>query len=84
MSGLSPSVGSTAGGTQVVIFGKGGHHVAGMSASRNPSGLPNIGRTLVSARSFDEYVAMFALSSEDLASTILDCPGGAASSVQGR
>ncbi len=44
-----------------------------------PSGLPNIGRTLVSARSFDEYVAMFALTPADLAGSILDCPGGAAS-----
>jgi SAM-dependent methyltransferase len=45
----------------------------------NPSGLPNIGRTLVSARSFDEYVAMFGLTGEDLTRSILDCPGGAAS-----
>jgi SAM-dependent methyltransferase len=50
-----------------------------VSAGRNPSGLPDIGRTLVSARSFDEYVAMFALTDEDLAGSILDCPGGAAS-----
>jgi hypothetical protein len=34
---------------------------------------------LVSARSFDEYRAMFALSEDDLALRILDCPGGAAS-----
>jgi hypothetical protein len=34
---------------------------------------------LVSARSFDEYVAMFALTDEDLDGWILDCPGGAAS-----
>jgi SAM-dependent methyltransferase len=45
----------------------------------NPSGLPDIGRTLVSARSLDEYVAMFALTEDDLAGSILDCPGGAAS-----
>jgi hypothetical protein len=50
-----------------------------VSTGRNPSGLPNIGRTLVSARSLDEYVAMFALSPSDLAGSILDCPGGAAS-----
>ncbi|MGN6474679.1 MAG: class I SAM-dependent methyltransferase [Mycobacteriales bacterium] len=50
-----------------------------MPGERNPSGLPNIGRTLVSARSFDEYVAMFALTDVDLRGSILDCPGGAAS-----
>jgi hypothetical protein len=50
-----------------------------MPARGNPSGLPNIGRTLVSARSLDEYVAMFDLASADLNGTILDCPGGAAS-----
>lgn len=49
------------------------------AATANPSGLPNIGRTLVSARSFDEYVAMFALTRQDLSGSILDCPGGAAS-----
>lgn len=52
-----------------------------MSSGANPSGLPNIGRTLVSARSFDEYVAMFALTDADLARDVLDCPGGAASFV---
>jgi SAM-dependent methyltransferase len=41
--------------------------------------LPNIGATLVSARSFDEYVAMFGLDAADLGRSILDCPGGAAS-----
>ncbi len=50
-----------------------------VSAGQNPSGLPDIGRTLVSARSFDEYVAMFALTDEDMSRSILDCPGGAAS-----
>lgn len=50
-----------------------------MTDVRNPSGLPAIGRTLVSARSFDEYVAMFALTADDLRLQILDCPGGAAS-----
>jgi len=46
---------------------------------KSPGRLPAIGRTLISARSFDEYVAMFALSDEDLSCSILDCPGGAAS-----
>ncbi|WP_329568498.1 methyltransferase domain-containing protein [Kitasatospora sp. NBC_01266] len=36
---------------------------------------------LVSARSFDEYRAMFALSDHDLTLRVLDCPGGAASFV---
>ncbi|MVO89268.1 MULTISPECIES: class I SAM-dependent methyltransferase [Streptomyces] len=36
---------------------------------------------LVSARSFDEYRAMFALTDDDLGQRILDCPGGAASFV---
>ncbi|MEU7041112.1 class I SAM-dependent methyltransferase [Streptomyces varsoviensis] len=34
---------------------------------------------LISARSFDEYRAMFALSDDDLALRVLDCPGGSAS-----
>lgn len=33
----------------------------------------------MSARSFDEYVVMFALTENDLSGSILDCPGGAAS-----
>ncbi|MGC0364492.1 SAM-dependent methyltransferase [Rhodococcus sp. 27YEA15] len=37
----------------------------------------NIGSVLVSSRSFDEYVAMFALDDADLESNILDCPAGA-------
>ncbi|MFE4975901.1 methyltransferase domain-containing protein [Kitasatospora sp. NPDC056651] len=36
---------------------------------------------LVSARSFAEYRAMFALDDRDLAQRVLDCPGGAASFV---
>ncbi|GAA2155934.1 hypothetical protein GCM10009760_56360 [Kitasatospora kazusensis] len=36
---------------------------------------------LVSARSFAEYRAMFALSDDDLSLRVLDCPGGAASFV---
>jgi hypothetical protein len=35
----------------------------------------------VSARSFEEYRAMFALSEHDLSLSVLDCPGGAASFV---
>ncbi len=38
-----------------------------------------IGPVLVSARSFAEYTAMFALTEADLAASVLDCPGGAAS-----
>ncbi|QKT10987.1 hypothetical protein [Rhodococcus sp. W8901] len=38
-----------------------------------------IGRMLISSRSFDEYVAMFDLRDEDLASSVLDCPAGASS-----
>jgi len=43
------------------------------------SGLPAIGPTLVSARSFEEYLAMFNLDDADLTGRVLDCPGGAAS-----
>ncbi|GAB7187310.1 hypothetical protein ATKI12_7141 [Kitasatospora sp. Ki12] len=38
---------------------------------------------LVSARSFEEYRAMFALTDRDLDQRILDCPAGAASFVAG-
>lgn len=38
-----------------------------------------IGPMLVSARSFDEYVAMFALTADDLTGAVLDCPAGASS-----
>lgn len=38
-----------------------------------------IGAMLVSSRSLAEYQAMFALTDADLARSILDCPGGAAS-----
>jgi hypothetical protein len=38
-----------------------------------------IGEMLVSSRSLAEYRAMFALTEADLARSILDCPGGAAS-----
>src|SRR6185312_14755600 len=54
-------------------------YAACVPGGTTPSGLPNIGRTLVSARSFDEYAAMFALTAADLSGSILDCPGGAAS-----
>lgn len=43
---------------------------------------PRIGATLVTARSFREYVGMFELSRDDLdGQRVLDCPGGAASFV---
>jgi len=45
----------------------------------SPSGLPAIVPTLVSARSFEEYLAMFNLDDADLTGRVLDCPGGAAS-----
>jgi hypothetical protein len=38
----------------------------------------DVGDYLISARSFDEYRAMFALSDDDLGLALLDCPGGAA------
>ncbi|MFG1792956.1 class I SAM-dependent methyltransferase [Nocardia sp. NPDC049149] len=38
-----------------------------------------LGEFLISARSFTEYRAIFALSDADLHGRILDCPGGAAS-----
>jgi hypothetical protein len=39
----------------------------------------NVGSYLISARSFDEYRAMFALAGSDLSGSVLDCPGGASS-----
>ena len=39
----------------------------------------NIGEYLISTRSFEEYRAMFALTENDLAGRILDCPGGGSS-----
>jgi hypothetical protein len=39
----------------------------------------NIGEYLISARSFEEYRAMFAITDAELAGTILDCPGGGSS-----
>ncbi len=39
----------------------------------------NVGGYLISARSFDEYRAMFALADGDLSGSALDCPGGASS-----
>lgn len=39
----------------------------------------NVGNYLISARSFEEYLAMFALTELDLRGDILDCPGGGAS-----
>lgn len=42
-------------------------------------GATDIGDFLVSARSFDEYRAMFTLTDDDLRGRVLDCPGGGAS-----
>jgi hypothetical protein len=42
-------------------------------------GSTDIGEYLVSARSFEEYRAMFALTDDDLRGRLLDCPGGGAS-----
>ena len=39
----------------------------------------DVGKYLISARSFDEYRAMFALADSDLCGSVLDCPGGASS-----
>ena len=39
----------------------------------------NVGDYLISARSFDEYKAMFSLTENDLGGNVLDCPGGASS-----
>jgi len=39
----------------------------------------NVGDYLISARSFDEYRAMFALTGSDLSGPVLDCPGGGSS-----
>jgi SAM-dependent methyltransferase len=39
----------------------------------------NVGEYLISARSFEEYRAMFGLTDADLRGDILDCPGGGAS-----
>jgi hypothetical protein len=43
------------------------------------NGAGSIGDYLISARSFEEYRAMFALTDDDLAGRVLDCPGGGAS-----
>jgi hypothetical protein len=43
----------------------------------------NVGDYLVSARSFDEYRAMFALADHDFSGSVLDCPGGASSFTAG-
>ena len=42
-------------------------------------GATDIGAYLISARSFDEYRAMFALTEADLRGRVLDCPGGGSS-----
>ena len=46
-----------------------------------PRGATDIGGYLISARSFDEYRAMFSLTAADLRGRVLDCPGGGASFV---
>jgi hypothetical protein len=43
----------------------------------------NVGDYLISARSFDEYRAMFAITDADLAGAVLDCPGGSSSFTAG-
>jgi hypothetical protein len=43
----------------------------------------NVGGYLISARSFDEYRAMFALAGSDLSGSVLDCPGGASGFTAG-
>lgn len=45
----------------------------------SPLPADSFGDVLFSARSLAEYRAMFALTDADLAGTVLDCPGGAAS-----
>ena len=39
----------------------------------------NVGDYLISARSFDEYRTMFALTGSHLRGSVLDCPGGGSS-----
>ena len=39
----------------------------------------DVGDYLISARSFDEYRALFALAGSDLRGSVLDCPGGGSS-----
>jgi hypothetical protein len=45
----------------------------------NPPARASIGDYLISARSFAEYAAMFALTEADLRGSVVDCPGGGAS-----
>ncbi len=47
--------------------------------AERPKRTDDIGEYLLSARSFEEYVAMFCLDDEDFRGAILDCPGGGAS-----
>ncbi|NLE81745.1 MAG: class I SAM-dependent methyltransferase [Rhodococcus sp.] len=49
-----------------------------MSFESAPTRSNGIGEVVITARSFEEYKAMFALSPDDLTKRILDCPGGAA------
>jgi Methyltransferase domain len=39
----------------------------------------NVGEYLITARSFDEYRAMFTITDADLTGAVLDCPGGGSS-----
>jgi hypothetical protein len=49
-----------------------------MTSGRSPDP-DNVGDYLISARSFEEYRAMFDLAEADLRGTVLDCPGGGSS-----
>lgn len=60
------------------------YHLDDQTIVAPPASAPPIGELLVSARSFDEYLAMFSLEPADLAGQrVLDCPGGAASFAAG-
>lgn len=51
------------------------------SGNSNAPDPDNVGEYLITARSYDEYRAMFALTDADIAGSILDCPGGGSSFV---
>jgi hypothetical protein len=44
----------------------------------------NVGDYLISARSFEEYRAMFAITDAGLTGAVLDCPGGGSSFTAGQ
>jgi hypothetical protein len=54
-----------------------------VTRSASTSDPDNVGDYLISARSFEEYVAMFGLTDEDLRGSVLDCPGGGSSFTAG-